>query len=299
MEIKEILDIDKEYPEKLKRISNHPKRLFAVGDVELLHKSSIAIVGSRDASEYGKKYAASFASSMARSNITVVSGLAIGIDSVAHENSMLEEGKTIAVLGSGFNHIYPKENNRLFKEIIENGGLIISEYPPNTIPNLKNFPFRNRIISGLSMAVLVVEAKFRSGSGITARYAFNQGKEVFCLPHMLDDKNGVGTNNLLKSGAKLITKPQEIGKYLDVKIVEGKNINKNLSKTNKNIKIKSEQLEKEYQGIYKILLKGQTSIDMLAQKLNLPIATINAYLTIMEIKGYITSLPGNEVKIKE
>lgn len=269
------------------------------GNIELLNKPSIAIVGSRDATTYGKKYAAQFANSIARSNITVVSGLAIGIDSVAHENSIGEAGKTIAVLGSGFNHIYPKENENLFKEIIEKGGLIISEYPPNTKPNLKNFPFRNRIIAGLSIAVLVVEAKFRSGSSVTARYAFKQGKEVFCLPHTLEDKNGVGTNNLLKAGAKLITKPQEIGKYLNTKIVKEKNIDKEIAKPEKSIIIKVEELEEEYQSIYKILLNGPISVNGLAQKLNLPISTLNSYLTIMEIKGYITSLPGSEVKIKE
>ena len=269
------------------------------GNIELLQKPSIAIVGSRDATTYGKKYASQFASSIARSNITVVSGLAIGIDSIAHESSIEEVGKTIAVMGSGFNYIYPKENEKLFKEIIEKKGLIISEYPPNTRPNLKTFPFRNRIIAGLSMAVLVVEAKFRSGSSVTARYAFKQGKQVFCLPHTLEDKNGVGTNNLLKAGAKLVTKPQEIGEYLNTKIVKEKNINKDRIKREKNVTIKVEKLEEEYQEIYKIILKGPISVNILAQKLNLPISTLNGYLTIMEIKGYITSLPGSEVKIKE
>jgi len=269
------------------------------GNIELLQKPSIAIVGSRDATTYGKKCASQFANSIARSNITVVSGLAIGIDSIAHESSIEEEGKTIAVMGSGFNHIYPKENEKLYNRIIEKGGLIISEYPPNTVENLKNFPFRNRIIAGLSMAVLVIEAKFRSGSSITARYAFKQGKEVFCLPHTIEDKNGVGTNNLLKVGARLITKPQEIGEYLNTKIIDEKNINKKITKTQNNTIVKVEELQEEYQAIYKILLKGQISVNMLSQKLNLPISTLNGYLTIMEIKGYITSLPGNEVKIKE
>lgn len=269
------------------------------GNIELLQKPSIAIVGSRDATKYGKKYASQFASSIANSNITIVSGLAMGIDSIAHENSIEKEGKTIAVLGSGFNHIYPRENEELFKKIIEKGGLVISEYPPNTEPDLKVFPFRNRIIAGLSMAVLVVEAKFRSGSSVTARYAFKQGKEVFCLPHTLEDKNGVGTNNLLKVGAKLITKPQEIGEYLNTKIIDEKNINRKTTEIQNNTIPKVKELEKEYQEIYKILLKGKNNINMLTQKLNLPISTLNGYLTMMEIKGYIISLPGNEFKIKE
>lgn len=283
------------------------------GNVGLLQNPSIAIVGSRDASEYGKTFAAQFASSIACSNITIVSGMAVGIDSVAHKNSIDEIGKTIAVMGSGFNYIFPKENENLFKEIIDKGGLVISEYSPNTKPNLKNFPFRNRIIAGLSMAVLVVEAKFRSGSSITARYAFKEQKQVFCLPHSLDDINGVGTNNLLKAGAKLVTKPQEIGEFLNIKITDVKkvaNLKKNVvSKVEKIKDIKDiknieniekiEELEDDYKIIYKTLLNGQMSVNALSNKLNLPISTLNGYLTIMEIKGYIESLPGNEVKIKE
>lgn len=284
------------------------------GNIELLQNPSIAIVGSRDASEYGKKFAAQFASSIARSNITIVSGMAVGIDSVAHENSIDEVGKTIAVMGSGFNNIFPKENESLFKEIIDKGGLVISEYSPSTKPNLKNFPFRNRIIAGLSMAVLVVEAKFRSGSSVTAQYAFKQQKPVFCLPHSLDDINGVGTNNLLKAGANLITKPQEIGEFLNIKIDNVKKVNKKVANLKKNVaskveKIKDikdiesiekiEELEDDYKIIYKVLLNGQMSVNALSNKLNLPISTLNGYLTIMEIKGYIESLPGNEVKIKE
>lgn len=272
-----------------------------------MQKPSIAIVGSRDATEQGKKFASKFAKSIASSNITVVSGLAIGIDSVAHENSIDEVGKTIAVMGSGFNNIFPKENEGLFKKIIEKGGLVISEYPPKTKANLKNFPFRNRIIAGLSMAVLVVEAKFRSGSGVTARYAFAQQKQVFCLPHSLEEINGVGTNNLLKAGAKLITEPQEIGEILNINIRE-ENINKKTvkrkkstqEKTNKIKKIeKIQELEEEYKKIYEVLLNGQMSVNALSNKINLPISTLNGYLTIMEIKGYIESLPGNEIKIKE
>lgn len=284
------------------------------GNIELLQKPSIAIVGSRDASEYGRRLATQFASSIASSNITIVSGMAVGIDSVAHENSIYEVGKTIAVLGSGFNEIFPKENEGLFKEIVDNGGLVISEYPPNTKPNLKNFPFRNRIIAGLSMAVLVVEAKFRSGSSVTARYAFKEQKPVFCLPHSLEDINGVGTNNLLKAGAKLVTKPHEIGDFLNIKIENVKEVNKKATnlkenimqkiekveviKDTKNIK-KIEELEEDYKIIYKTLLNGQMSVNALSNKLKLPVSTLNGYLTIMEIKGYIESLPGNEVKIKE
>lgn len=149
------------------------------------------------------------------------------------------------------------------------------------------------------MAVLVVEAKYRSGSGVTARYALEQGKEVFCLPHNLEDKNGVGTNNLIKIGAKLITNPEEIGRHLNTKIINEKTIDRKKSKKEKSISKKIKELEKEYKEIYKILQEGAISVNQLAQKLNLPISTLNGYLTMMEIRGYIVSLPGNEVKIKE
>lgn len=225
--------------------------------------------------------------------------MAVGVDTVAHKSSIEEAGKTIAVIGSGFNNIYPKENQNLFKEIIEKGGLIISEYPPNTEPNLKKFPLRNRIIAGLAMAVLVIEAKYRSGSSITARYALKQGKNVFCLPHPLEEKNGVGTNNLLKIGAKLVTKPQEIGKYINTQITGEKNIGKQINNNKKHILSNLEELEDEYKIIYKELLKAPMSVNQIAQKLNLPVSTVNGYITIMEIKGYINSLPGSVVEIKK
>lgn len=148
------------------------------------------------------------------------------------------------------------------------------------------------------MAVLVIEAKYRSGSSITARYALKQGKNVFCLPHPLEEKNGVGTNNLLKIGAKLVTKPQEIGKYLNTQITQEKNISKQINNNKKHILYNLEELEDEYKIIYKELLKAPMSVNQIAQKLNLPVSTVNGYLTIMEIKGYINSLPGSEVEIK-
>ncbi len=312
--IQQIKYTDKRYPETLKKIKNPPQKLYVIGDATLLNKQSIAIVGSRKASEYGKKYTALFSNNIANSNIAVVSGLALGIDSMAHKYSMEEQGKTIAVIASGFEHIYPNENIPLYQEIIKNGGCIVSEYPPETKIDMKLFPKRNRIIAGLSMAVIVIEAKYRSGSSITAKYALEQKKQVFCLPHSIEDKNGVGCNNLIKKGAKLIAKASELNKYLGTKIedsnieevlTEGRITSPNIIKNQISLKpkVKKEKIqttiEKEYQPIYNLLLKKVMTNNEIAKKLEWPISQVNQMLTMMEIKGYITSMAGNEFKIKE
>lgn len=170
--MKIIKTTDSKYPKRLLEIKNPPEKLYVEGNEELLNNDSLAIVGSRNCTEYGIKYAKEFASKISRNNITIISGLAIGIDAVAHEASKDNKGKTIAVLGSGLKNIYPKENKELFNQILENGGCVISEYGPDEKINMKNFPTRNRIISGMAMGVLVVEAGYRSGSTITGRLRF-------------------------------------------------------------------------------------------------------------------------------
>ena len=177
--MKTIKITDINYPKRLKEIKNPPKQLYIEGDEKLLNNKSIAIVGSRNCTNYGIKYAEEFAKELSKNNITIVSGLAIGIDTVAHEFSKDYKGKTIAVLGSGLDIIYPKENKELYKKILENGGCIISEYEKGTKIDSKNFPKRNRIVSGISLGILVIEAAYKSGSTITARLGFEQSKKVF------------------------------------------------------------------------------------------------------------------------
>lgn len=161
---------DNRYPKRLLDIKNPPKQLYVEGNAELLNNKSLAIVGSRKCTSYGIKYAKEFASEISKNDITIVSGLAIGIDTIAHQFSKDSIGRTIAVVGCGLDHIYPKENEELFRQIVENDGCIISEYPNGTEVDTKKFPERNRIISGISIGVLVIEAAHRSGSTITARY---------------------------------------------------------------------------------------------------------------------------------
>ncbi len=208
--MKTIYQNQKEYPEKLSKIYAPPAKLYVLGDETILNKPSIAIIGCRNASQYGKRVAFKFAYELAKKGIIIVSGLARGIDIYSHLGAVKANGKTIAVLGSGFNHIYPSEHKKYCVDIIEKGGAIITEYENNTKPIPTNFPARNRIISGLSNGVLVVEAKQKSGTLITVDYALDQGKNVFIIPGNITSNNSYGTNELIKQGAKLVTNIEDI-----------------------------------------------------------------------------------------
>ena len=292
--IKVLTPKDEQYPKNLLKIKSYPQKLYILGNTELLNKNSIAIVGSRNCTEYGKQYAFKFAKELGDANLCVISGLAKGIDTYAHMGAMESLGNTIAVLGGGFNNIYPKVNTELFNKILDNGVCIISEYEPNEGVKSSNFPKRNRIISGISLATLVIEAKYRSGSTITARKALEQDKKVFCLPRNLGEKNGVGTNNLLKNGAELITSANDILEELNIektnKTISIEQVDKLLNKQN----IKSEdKIPKEYSEIYN-LLKQPLNINDISRKTSLSIQEINQMLTMMEIEGYIKKLKSNE-----
>lgn len=213
MKINKIEINSKEYPKSLLNISNPPKILYALGNIELLHKPSIAIVGSRKISDYGIKNCRYFAKGLAIRNIPIVSGMAIGSDSIAHLEAIKLNAPTIAVLGTGFNNIFPKENISLMHSIIEKNGLILTECEPDVDFNSKNFPKRNRIISGLALGVLVIEAAYRSGTSITVNFAKKQGKKVFAVPGRLDLKNGIGVNNFIKNGAQMVTCVEDIINY--------------------------------------------------------------------------------------
>lgn len=207
---------DKQYPENLKHIYDPPIYLYAKGNYKILKNKNIAIIGCRQSSKYGEMAAKYFGGSLSEIGINIVSGLARGIDSYSHignielinkSNNYIKKfiGKPIAVVGNGLDIIYPKENVKLEQKILENGGCIISEYPLGTKPCKMNFPARNRIISGLSDGVLVIEAKTKSGTLITVDYALEQGRDVFVIPGNINSKNSIGTNNLIKQGAIPIT----------------------------------------------------------------------------------------------
>lgn len=276
---------DKRYPKRLLNAGKPPKKLYVEGNTELLYKDSLAIVGSRKCTEYGVKYTKEFAKGISQKDIAIISGFATGIDSVAHEIASKYKGNTIAVMGAGFNNIYPEENKELLKQILKNGGLIISEYPPEKEVDMKNFPKRNRIISGLACGVLVIEAAHRSGSTITARNALKQGKIVFCLPRDIGESKGVGTNELIKQGATLVTSPDDILREFNV-----------ISTKERFSTVKEEKerdIKKEYLDIYNFITYIPINIEILAKKTGISISEINQKLTMMELEGYIKSMPGN------
>lgn len=173
---------DEKYPKMLKKIYKPPKKLYIRGNTDNLNTRCLAVIGSRNSTEYGEKWCKYFVKEFVKSDITIVSGMAVGIDSIAHKTALKYGGKTIAVLPSGFDNIFPKENMGLYKRILDSDGTVLTEYESNTNANSNRFLERNRIVSGLSLAVLVIEAAYRSGTSVTARIALSQGKKVFCIP---------------------------------------------------------------------------------------------------------------------
>lgn len=212
MEIEKIKIESNKYPQKLKEIYDPPATIYTLGNNRILNEIGIAIVGARKATSYGKDVSLKIAKELSQKGINIISGLAIGIDTFAHLGSIQAHsfGKTIAVLGSGIDKIYPKENIELARKIIKSGGCIISEYPIGTEAQKKNFPQRNRIISGLSNGILVVEASQKSGALITAEFGLEQGKEVFAIPGDINKQQSEGCNVLIKDGAKIVLSVKEI-----------------------------------------------------------------------------------------
>lgn len=201
---------DREYPQILKEIYDPPISLYIKGNKDILNNPSIAIIGCREASDYGKKTARYFSYNLANKNINIISGLAKGVDSYAHIGTLSTVGKTIAVVGNGLDSVYPVENKELLYRILKKGGAIISEYPLGTRPEKMNFPARNRIISGMSKGIIVIEAKKKSGTLITVDFALEQGRDVYVIPGNINSVNSAGTNELIKQGAKLVTTYDEI-----------------------------------------------------------------------------------------
>jgi len=201
---------DGNYPRLLKEIYDPPKQLYYLGELSAEEKFPLAVIGTRKMSLYGEKTTEYFANVLAQAGLTIVSGLALGVDGLAHQIALANNTRTVAVLGSGLEMIYPPEHKKLAKKIVASGGALLSEYPPETPPSRLTFPARNRIVSGLSLGVLVIEAPVKSGALITARFALEQGREVFAVPGGIDQENSQGCNLLIKMGAKPVTRPEEI-----------------------------------------------------------------------------------------
>ncbi len=210
------IEIENEiYPEKLRNIYKPPKKIYLLGNEKLLNQKSIAIIGCRDCTKYGMENAYKFGYELAKENFCIISGFARGIDTYSHKGAIKAKGKTIAVLGCGLDVIYPPENIELYKQILINDGAIISEYPLGSKPEKYHFPERNRIISGLSNGVLVIEAKEKSGTMITVDFALEQGREVYAVPGNISSDNSYGTNELIKEGAIPVTGVNDIVGFRD------------------------------------------------------------------------------------
>lgn len=283
-EIKIIKKDDKDYPNKLLKIKEPPEQLYIIGNASLLNKKSLAIIGSRDCTEYGYRQAIRFSKEIAEQDICIVSGMAIGIDSAAHIGAKSELGKTVAVLGGGFNNIFPKENEELFYEILEDGGCIISEYAPDVEADSQNFPSRNRIVSGLSDGVLVVEARYRSGTSITARFAKEQGKKIFCIPSNVDSTTGYGTGTLIKEGAKLVLSPQDILDDFGINVDSEAIIEEE----------EEIEIDEEYKCVYNVLSKIPINTNEICKRVTKSIGEVNVILTMLELQGVIKQVGVNE-----
>lgn len=279
---------DDHYPELLKNIDLPPPVLMAQGELRLLHQQQIAIVGSRKASPCGLEYAQHFASMLAQAGLTVTSGLALGIDGAAHRGALQGNGKTIAIIATGLDQIYPSRHKKLAEEITQQG-LIISEFPLGTGAKRENFPRRNRIISGLSHGVLVAEAEIKSGSLITARCALEQGRDVWAIPGSPKQTGVSGCNHLIQSGAALVETPQDILTDLDLlPFSPEKMFLNNVAPDNASNR---DELDVEEKQLLQILTHESQSIDKLIGKVNLTCADLTALLINMEIKGWVDLLP--------
>jgi len=273
---------DKDYPAILKEIHDPPKELYIKGEIINQDKTAIGVVGTRRYTQYGKEVALDIAGKLAKLGITIVSGLAKGIDTFAHQAALENGGRTIAVLGSGMdkNSFFPRSNYSLSEKISQQGA-VISEYQPGTRGTHFTFPQRNRIISGLSLGVVVIEAPEESGALITATLALEQNREVFAIPGSIYEKNSVGTNRLIKLGAKLVTDVEDV--------LEELNLSHLLTLEKK--KVKPDNKEEEI--ILSILSAQPVHIDEIIKKSGLSAGIVNSTLMILELKKAVRNLGKN------
>ncbi|MFH1217705.1 MAG: DNA-processing protein DprA [Pseudomonadota bacterium] len=280
---------DSEYPELLSDIVDPPVLLYVKGDASLLKSPCLGIVGARASTVYGQRIAADLAGQLCRRGLTVVSGLALGIDAAAHSGALRVKGATVGVLGCGIDVVYPRQNNNLYDEIAEQGALV-SEYRLGTLPEPFRFPARNRIISGISLGVVVVEAAKKSGSLITARMALEQGREVFAIPGRIDSRKSEGTHRLLQEGAKLVHSVDDI-------LEEIAHFVSPASPTKKTETARV-GLSAEEEKIFALIDVYPQNIDALIQQSGMTAHKVNEILLLLELKGAVEVLPGRQYQKK-
>ena len=271
---------DEVYPRHLKEIDQPPPVLYVRGQLLLEDDWAVGVVGTRRVTAYGRQVGEEVSGLLARNGVTIVSGLARGVDAIAHQAALNAGGRTLAVLGSGVDRIYPPEHRRLAEQIIENGALI-SDYAPGTQPEAANFPPRNRIISGLSRAVVIVEAGQKSGALITASFAADQGCEVFAVPGSIYALQSKGANRLIQEGARPLLDPQEILECLNLEMV----VEQRAART----VLPADATEAQ---LFSILGPEPLHVDEIRIQANLPIETVSATLALMELKGMVRQVGG-------
>jgi DNA processing protein len=279
---------DDDYPTRLKQIDQAPPVLYMRGDISPEDGWTVAIVGTRRVTAYGRQVTQDLAAFLAANGVTVVSGLARGVDAIAHDTAMNAGGRTLAVLGSGVDVIYPPEHARLAERIVSQGA-IISDYAPGTPPESANFPPRNRIISGLSIAVVVVEAGNESGALITAAFAGDQGREVFAVPGNIFAPQSKGANRLIQAGAHPLLEPRDVLDALNLALIPQQRAAR--------VSLPADPTE---QKLLKLLSPQPTHIDDLQVQSGLPIEMVSATLALMELKGLVRPVGGmNYVSVRE
>ena len=276
------------YPALLKNIHDPPVVLYVLGAPELLTCRGMGIVGSRAATHYGKDIAQQMAGSLSRQGFTIISGLALGIDTAAHNGALAAEGKTIAVLGCGLDIVYPPSNHNLYKRIAS-AGAVVSEYPLGTKPDSFRFPARNRIISGLSLGIVVVEAANRSGSLITASHALEQGREVFAVPGRIDSVKSAGTHTLLQQGAKLVHSINDIVEEFPANVFQQSVEEAGMEEDEQ---VFFENLSQEEAELFEFIGVYPRTFDEIIKDSGFTTQRINEVLLLLELKGMVQTLPG-------
>jgi DNA processing protein len=271
---------DEAYPRHLKEIDQPPPVIYLRGRLLPEDEWAVAIVGTRRVTAYGRQVAEDVATALARNGVTIVSGLARGVDSIAHQAALNAGGRTLAVLGSGVDLVYPPENRKLAAQIMEHGALV-SDYALGTPPDGINFPPRNRIISGLSMAVIVVEAGDTSGALITASFAAEQGRDVFAVPGNINAPQSKGTNRLIRDGAQPLLDPQDVLEALNLTMVTEHQAVR--------VALPTDPVESK---LYKLLSHEPKHVDEIRAQANMPIETVSATLVMMELKGMVKQVGG-------
>jgi DNA protecting protein DprA len=278
---------DEIYPKRLKEIAQPPPVLFVKGTINVEDDWAVSVVGTRRVTPYGRQVAAEIARFLAENGVTVVSGLARGVDAIAHQTAVQTGGRTFAILGSGVDVIYPPEHRKLAEEVAAQGA-VISDYPMGTQPDSSNFPPRNRIIAGLSLATIVVEAGEQSGALITAKFAAEQGREVFAVPGSILTPQSAGTNRLIEDGARPLLRMSEILEILKLENIPEKLTNR-----------KTITASAEEKKLLQYLNQDPKHIDEICNLSGLPIQAISATLTMMELKGLVTHLGGMNYVARE